>query len=101
MNRPTKSTEREQAEQWMLETFGQRMGDYLTETRAEKIGLAVVIRIDNGCSRASPMRPASCEPSRGQWDERFDVCSNAWSTFVNGSLRAFIETGGGPAVFIR
>lgn len=27
--------------------------------------------------------------------ECYDVCSNAWSTFVNGSLKAFIETGTG------
>ena len=28
-------------------------------------------------------------------DECYDVCSNAWGMFVNGSLKAFIETGEG------
>jgi hypothetical protein len=28
-------------------------------------------------------------------DECYDVCSNAWGMFVNGSLKAFIETGKG------
>lgn len=28
-------------------------------------------------------------------DECYDVCSNAWSMFVNGSLKTFIETGEG------
>lgn len=28
-------------------------------------------------------------------DECYDLCSNSWSTFVNGSLKAFIETGEG------
>ncbi len=33
-------------------------------------------------------------------DECYETCSNAWSMFVNGSLKAFIETGRGtPYVF--
>ncbi|WP_127474050.1 SRPBCC family protein [Microbacterium sulfonylureivorans] len=28
-------------------------------------------------------------------DECYEICSNAWSSFVNGSLKAFIETGDG------
>ena len=33
-------------------------------------------------------------------DECYDTCSNAWSMFVNGSLKRFIETGrGAPYVF--
>lgn len=28
-------------------------------------------------------------------DECYDVCSNAWGMYVNGSLKAFIETGEG------
>lgn len=33
-------------------------------------------------------------------DECYETCSNAWSMFVNGSLKAFIETGKGtPYVF--
>ncbi len=33
-------------------------------------------------------------------DECYDVCSNAWGMFVNGSLKAFIETGEGkPYLF--
>ena len=33
-------------------------------------------------------------------DECYETCSNAWSMFVNGSLRTFIETGRGtPYVF--
>lgn len=28
-------------------------------------------------------------------DECYDLCSNSWGTFVNGSLKAFIETGQG------
>jgi hypothetical protein len=35
-----------------------------------------------------------------QDDECYDTCSNAWSMFVNGSLKAFIETGRGtPYLF--
>jgi hypothetical protein len=33
-------------------------------------------------------------------DECFDICTNAWGMFVNGSLKALIETGrGAPYVF--
>jgi hypothetical protein len=33
-------------------------------------------------------------------DECYDLCSNAWSMFVNGSLKTFIETGeGAPYAF--
>lgn len=33
-------------------------------------------------------------------DECYETCANAWSMFVNGSLKAFIETGrGAPYVF--
>lgn len=33
-------------------------------------------------------------------DECYEICTNAWGMFVNGSLRAFIETGrGAPYVF--
>jgi hypothetical protein len=42
MTRPTSASQREQAEEWMLTTFGQRMGDYLSERRTEPLGLAVV-----------------------------------------------------------
>ena len=42
MSRPTKSSQFEQAEQWMVHTFGQRMGDHLRESRSEPLGLAVV-----------------------------------------------------------
>ncbi|MCY7287250.1 MAG: hypothetical protein LH624_03115 [Cryobacterium sp.] len=42
MSRPTNSSQREHAEQWMLTTFGHRMGDYLKESRHEPMGLAVV-----------------------------------------------------------
>lgn len=42
MTRPTGTSQREQAEEWMLTTFGQRMGDYLSELRTEPLGLAVV-----------------------------------------------------------
>jgi len=42
MSRPTLASQHEQAEQWMLTTFGHRMGDYLKESRREPLGLAVV-----------------------------------------------------------
>jgi hypothetical protein len=33
-------------------------------------------------------------------DECYEICTNAWGMFVNGSLKAFIETGkGAPYVF--
>lgn len=42
MSRPTRAAQFEQAEGWMLNTFGRRMGNYLRESRQEPIGLAVV-----------------------------------------------------------
>jgi len=42
MSRPTKETQQQQAEAWMLKTFGHRLGDYLTKQRQEPLSVAIV-----------------------------------------------------------
>ena len=65
MSRPTKETQQQQAEAWMLKTFGHRLGDYLTKQQQEPLSVAIV-EVDR-ILKASGARKllAQCCTSRG------------------------------------
>lgn len=69
-------------------------GSYLDVVAEKHEWTGTTVRFDieeNGLGTRIRFTHEGLEPE----DECYDVCSNAWGMFVNGSLKAFIETGAG------